>query len=112
MEQHSCRTAGPSALIFFVEPVRPSHRFKKAVVLDRSHRGRSRMHMQNDLPWHFDLNVLCVYIHTIEYILYRYHVFAIRIYIDPMLTEYTHTHIYIYIYIYTQFYIYIDINLH
>ena len=64
------------------------------------------MHMQNDLPWHFELNVLCVYIHTIEYILYRYHVFVIHIYIDPMLTEYTH------IYIYTQFYIYIDINLH
>ena len=58
------------ALIFFLQPVRPSERCKKAVVLDRSHRGRSRMRVQDDLPRHVHVHG-CIYIHMIQYILNR-----------------------------------------
>ena len=51
------------ALIFFLQPVRPSERCKKAVVLDRSHRGRSRMRVQDDLPRHVHVHG-CIYIYT------------------------------------------------
>ena len=54
------------ALIFFLQPVRPSERCKKAVVLDRSHRGRSRMRMQNDLPRHVHFYG-CIYTHDTIY---------------------------------------------